>query len=90
VRAVILGQVPDTNTASTIAADDFTLIGMNYYIIDWAAMTVASLNGTASSLPNLDSSIFRACNHPLSFAMESNTSDISCMTFEGEERIGVG
>jgi hypothetical protein len=90
VGAIVLSQVPNTNTSSTITANNLALVGMNDHIIDRAAVRVASLNGTTSSLPDLDKAILRARDHPFSFTMERDTRDIASMTFKGEERIGVG
>ncbi len=88
--AIVLSQVPDTNTSSTITANNLALVGMNDHIVDRAAVRVASLNGTTSSLPDLDKAIFRACDHPFSFTVKCDTRDIASMTFEGEDRVGVG
>ena len=88
--AIVLSQVPNTNTSSAITANNLALVGMNDHIVDRAAVRVASLDGTTSSLPDLDKAIFRACDHPFSFTMKCNTRDIASMAFEGEERVGVG
>jgi hypothetical protein len=89
MRAIVLSKIPDTNTSSTITADNFALVRVDDYIIYWAAVGIASLNSSTSSLPNLHGTILRTCNHPFSFAMERNASYISGMSFEGEKRIGV-
>jgi hypothetical protein len=90
VRAVILGQIPDPYTSSSITAYDLSLVGMNDHIIDWAAVRVASLDGTAASLPYLDRAIFRACDHPFPLTMKCDASNIARVTFEREERVWVG
>lgn len=88
--AIVLSQIPDTNTSTTVARDDLALVWMNDNILDWATMRVATLNGTSTSLPDFDSAILRACNHPFSLTVERNTSDISSMAFEGEKWVRVG
>lgn len=89
MRAIVLCQIPDPNTSSTVTADDLALVWVDNHIVDGASMRVAALNSTASRLPNLDSAILRACDHPFSLAMECDTSDVSRVTFKGEKRVGV-
>jgi hypothetical protein len=62
---------------------------MNNYVIDRRAMGIASLDRTTPGLPDLHCAIFRACDHPFSFAVECDTCDVACMAFEGEERVWV-
>jgi hypothetical protein len=90
MRAIILGKVPNANASSAITSNDFSLVGMNDYIIDWRAMGIASLNRATPSLPDLDSAILRACDHPFPFAVKCDTRDIASMTFESEERVRIG
>lgn len=90
MRAVVLSQIPYSDTSSPIAADDLALVWMDDHVIDWRSMAVTSLNSSTACLPNLDRSIFRACHHPLPLAMESHASDIICMTFESKERVWIG
>ena len=87
--AVIFGKVPHPDTASTITADDLALVRMNDYVIDRTAMSVAPLNGTTSSLPNLDCAIFRARDHPLSFTVKCYTGNIAGVALESQERVGI-
>ena len=90
MRAVILCQIPDSNTPALVAANNLTLVRMNDYIIDSSAMRVTSLNCATSSLPYFDCAIFRTRDHPFTLAMKLNTSYIASMTFKGKKRIGVG
>ena len=53
-------------------------------------MVVASLYGTSPCLPDLDSTILRACHHPFSFAVERYACDIPRMALEHQQRGGVG
>jgi hypothetical protein len=52
-------------------------------------MVVAALNGSRSCLPDLDSSVFGAADHPLPLTVESNTSDIPRMSLEGQQWIRI-
>jgi hypothetical protein len=90
VGAIILSKVPDTNTSATVTANDLALVGVNHDIVDWAAVRVASLNSTSTSLPDLDSAILGACNHPLALTMECDTGDVAGVALKGEKRIRVG
>lgn len=89
MRAVVLGEVPDSDATSTIAADDLSLVWMDNYIIDWTAVVVAALNRATAGLPDLHCSIFGASNHPFAFAVECNACDVAGMTLEGQERVWV-
>lgn len=89
MRAVILGQVPDSDTSTTIAADDLALVRVDNYVIDWAAVAVAALNSAAAGLPNLDSAILRAGNHPFALTVERNAGDVVGMALEGQDWVWV-
>lgn len=89
MRAVILGQIPDSDTSTTVAADDFTLVWVDDNVIDWAAVAVAALDGAAAGFPNLDSSILRAGNHPFALTVERNPSDVVGMTLEGQNWVRI-
>lgn len=89
MRTVVLGQVPDSDTTTTIAADDLALVWMNDYIIDWTTMAITALNRTAASFPDFHSSILGASNHPLPFAVERNAGDVVGMAFKGQDRVWV-
>lgn len=90
VRAIILCQVPNSNTPTLVAANDFALVWVNDYIIDRCSMGITALHSATPSLPDFDCAILRACTHPLSLAVKLNACDIACMTFERKERVGVG
>lgn len=89
MRAVVLRKVPDPNTSTTVTTNDLALVGVDNYVVDWRAMKVAALNRAASSLPDLDSTILRARNHPFSLTVESYARDVTSVTFESQERVGV-
>lgn len=89
MRAVVLRKIPDPNTSTTIATDNLALVGVNDYIVDRATVGIASLNGSASSLPDLHGAILRAGDHPLSLAVKRDSSDVASMSFESEKRIRV-
>jgi hypothetical protein len=84
-----LAQVPDTDHAGVITTDEFALVGMNDHIIDRSPVDVIALQATSASVPDFHSSILGASDHPLSFAMECNTSDVVRVTFEGDHGIGI-
>lgn len=84
MRAVVLGQIPHANASRPIATDDLSLVRVNYNIICRAPMVVTALDGSRSCLPDLDSSVFGAADHPLPLTVESNASDVPCMSLEGQ------
>lgn len=90
VRAVILRQVPDTNVSSAIAADDLALVWVDDDVVDGGAVVIASLDGTAASLPDLDGAILGTCDHPFALAVESDAGYIACVALEGEDGVWVG
>jgi hypothetical protein len=89
VGAVVLGQVPDTDASSTVTADDLTLVWMNDDVIDWGSMRIRTLDSSAACLPNLDSSVLRASDHPFALTVECDTGDVVRVTFESQDRIWV-
>lgn len=90
VTAFILAQIPDTYSTSTIAADEFSLVWVDDYIIDCVEMVVVALDAACSSVPYLDSAVFRGRNHPFSLAVKGHACNVVCVTFEGEDSAGVG
>ena len=87
--AVVLCQIPNSYAARTVAADDFTLVGVNHNIIRGAAVVVASLDGPRPGLPYFDSAVLRTCDHPFSLAVESDAGNVSRMTFKCQQRVWV-
>lgn len=90
MSADALSKVPDANHASAITADQFTLVGVNDNVINRSPVHVVALQGAGASVPDLDSPVLRACNHPFAFAMECDTGDVAGVTFEGHHWVGVG
>lgn len=90
MSAATFGKIPDTDCSIGIAADEFTLVGMDDNIIDSGLVHVIALLAACAGVPDFHSPILRAGDHPLSFAMESNPGDVSAMTLEGHHRVGIG
>ena len=89
VRTVVLGEVPNSNAASTITSNDLTLVWVDDYIVDWRTMRIASLNRATPSLPYLNCAILRTCHHPFSLAVECDARDIASVTFERKEGVWI-
>jgi hypothetical protein len=89
MRAAVFRQVPYTNVSPSVAANDFTLIGMYNHVIDGRPMSITSLHRAATSFPDLDRPILRASDHPLPFAVKCYTGNIASVPLEREYRIGV-
>jgi hypothetical protein len=87
--AAVLCQVPNTNVSSSVAADDFSLIGMNDYIINRRAMSITSLHRPTTSFPDLHGTILRASDHPFPFTVECDTSYIAGVSLKRKYRIWV-
>ena len=49
-----------------------------------------ALFAAGACVPDLDSAILRAGNHPFAFAVEADTSDVALVTLEGKHRVWVG
>ena len=90
VTTLVLAEIPDPNISTTVTRNELALVGMDDHIVDGEAMRVVTLDATKTSIPDLDSAILRACDHPFPFAMEGYTRDIAGMTFEGEDRARIG
>jgi hypothetical protein len=41
---IVLGQIPHSDTSRPVATDNLTLVRVDYDIVRWAAMVIASLN----------------------------------------------
>jgi hypothetical protein len=72
-----------------VAADEFSLIWVNDNIIDRCSVNVVALQATSPCIPNLDSSVLGARDHPFSFAVKCDAGDVIGVTFEGNHRIGI-
>lgn len=62
---------------------------MNDDVIDGSSVDVVALQATGTSIPDLYSSVLRAGDHPFPFAVECDSRDVACVTFEGHHRVGV-
>lgn len=89
MRALVCGQIPHAHGTTSIAGNYLALVGMDDDVVDGRAMVVVALDGTTPGLPDLDSSVFGARDHPLALAMESDTRDVAGVALEGEEGIWV-
>ena len=58
VSALILSQIPDANVSCLVAANQFSLVGMDHYIVDRRVVLIIALNLACASIPNLDGSVF--------------------------------
>lgn len=83
-------EVPDTDHTGTVTANELALVGMDDHIVDRSPMDVVALETAGASIPDLDSTILGAGDHPLALAVEGNSSDIVGVTVEGHHRVGVG
>lgn len=85
-----LAQIPDADSARTVTADEFSLVGMDDDIVDSGFVDVVTLKTAGTSVPDLDRTIFRASDHPLALAVERDASDIVGVSIEGHDRIRIG
>lgn len=90
MSTLVLAEIPDPDISTTVTGDEFALVGVDNHIIDRGAMRVVSLNAAGTSIPDLDSAIFRACDHPFPFAMKGYPSNVASMTLEGKNGARIG
>lgn len=90
VAAIVLGEIPDLDTAGAVAADDLALVGVDDDIVGGAAVIVAALDGAGARLPDLDGAVLGAGHHPLTLAVEGDAGDVARVALEGQQRVGVG
>ena len=90
MSTLVLAEIPDPDISTTVTRNKLALVRMNNHIIDRGAMRVIALNAASTSIPDLDSAIFRACNHPFAFAMKGYARNVAGMTFKGEDRARIG
>lgn len=86
---IVLSQIPHPDTSRPVATNNLTLIRVDYDIVRWAAMVIASLNCASPSFPYFDSAIFGASNHPFPLAVKGHARDIAGMSLESQERVRV-
>lgn len=87
--AFVLTKVPDPYVSSSVAADEFALVGVNDDVVDRHAMSIVPLNRSRPCIPDLDRPILGACYHPFSLAVESHSGDIVRVAVKCEDSIGV-
>lgn len=85
----VLTQVPDANISAAVTANELALVWMNNNIVHGDSMGVVALNTGGASIPDLDSAIFGAGDHPLTLTVEGYAGDVATMAFEGENGVGV-
>jgi hypothetical protein len=90
MTAFVLAQIPDSYCARAIATNEFSLVWVDDHVVDWTAVVVIPLHAASSSIPNLDSTIFRGRHHPFSLAVKGDACDIVCVSFECEDGARVG
>lgn len=94
--ALVLPQIPDPHISTTITRNKLALIGMNDNVINGSdmgddisnggPMGVVALNASCPSVPDFDSAILGAGDHPFALAMEGYASDVSRMAIKREHR----
>ena len=87
--AFVLPQVPYSHIPSSITAYELSLIRMDHHIVDGASVRVIALHSRSPRIPDLYSAIFRAGDHPLTLAVESDASNITRVPLKGEKWCGV-
>ena len=90
--AFVLPQIPDPHISTTITRNQLALIGMDNDIIDGSdmgdniphrsAMGVVALDASSPSVPDFDSAILGAGDHPFALAMEGYACDVSGMAIK--------
>lgn len=90
VSTLVLAEIPDSDISTTVTRNELALVGMDDHIVDRAAMRVVTLYAACASIPDLDSTIFRAGDHPFTFAMKGHARNVASMAFESEDRARIG
>jgi hypothetical protein len=62
---------------------------MNDDIVDGSSVDVIALQTARACIPDLDSAVLGAGDHPLAFAMECDTGDVVGVALECHHRVGV-
>lgn len=86
MRAFILAQVPHPHFAASIACYQLALIGMDDHIINRVVVIVVALDTGSPRVPNLHRPILRTRDHPLTFTVKCDTSNIPAMAIECQDR----
>lgn len=90
MSAFVLRKVPNPDVSPSITSDDFSLIWVDDYIVDWAAVVIAALYSSVFRLPDFHATIFRARDHPLPFNVKCYACNVASMSGEHHDGIWVG
>lgn len=89
MNALALTQVPNTNIATTITTDKLGLVRVDDNVIDGEIVSVVTLKAAAADIPDLDGTVLGTSDHPLALTVECDSSDITGVTLESHQGIGV-
>ncbi len=97
--ALVLPKIPDAKASTAVAGYQLPLIWMNDNIIyrrdvgkdilNGSAVSVVSLDASGPRIPDLDSAVLGASNHPFTLAMKCYASDVPRMAIECDHRTWV-
>jgi hypothetical protein len=90
MTTLILAQIPYSNIAAPITADQLSLIRMDNDIIDRNAMRIVALHVARACIPDLDRAVFTGGYHPFPLAVEGYACYVGCVAVEGQDGVGVG
>lgn len=88
--AFALSKIPNSDISTPIGTHKLALVGMNYYIIHRVGMLVVSLNQARPGVPDSDSHVLRAGDHPLALAVKGHARDIVGVSLKSHDWVGIG
>lgn len=87
--AFVLPKIPYSYVTASITCNKFSLVRMNYNIVDWMIVVVVALYTSSSSVPDLHRSVLRACDHPFPFTVKRCARDIPAVAIKCQDRCRV-
>ncbi len=88
--AFVLAEVPNSNISTAVTRNQLPLVRVDDDIIDRNFVIIIALYASCPCIPDLDSAILGASNHPFALAMEGYACDVAGVAFKGENGTWIG
>lgn len=87
--ALVFAQVPYADVAAAVAGNEFPLVRVDDDVVDGEAVVVVALHARAPGVPDLDSAVLGAGDHPLALAVERDAGHVARVPVKGQNRARV-
>ena len=87
--AFVLAEVPNSNISTAVTGNQLPLIRVDDDVVDGNFVVVIALDASCPCVPDLNSAILGAGDHPFPLAMKGYACDVAGVALEGEDRTRV-